>query len=376
MKIVPTGIPNMVKDGESGVFYARAKVGGSNKYRSLDTTKISTAKIRLPDKLKEIREEVPTEKPAQGLEAKATFRDAAARYEQEVKNDSRLEPATVGVRLRPLATLRRTWPDVFDMELRRIKPAMISSYMADYERGKWPFLPPKAKSRTRAGNAPSTVNKMITCLRNVFEVAVKAHVIAKNPAGELTYMPVKKKVLQLPNRSQFAKLVEFIRQKCGKGRMAGDFVEGLAYTGLRLEEANGLQWQHLDHERRMITVMGTKTEGSARVIPMTEAFFQHSLRMKERRELVVGRQVSPTDKVFEVADASASLASGCRAVGVKKMTHHDLRHLFATTCIESGVDIPTVSGWLGHVDGGALAMSTYGHIRPSHSVEAAKKVRF
>jgi len=37
-----------------------------------------------------------------------------------------------------------------------------------------------------------------------------------------------------------------------------------------------------------------------------------------------------------------------------RITHHDLRHLFATTCIEAGVDIPTVSRWLGHQDGGAL----------------------
>jgi len=36
------------------------------------------------------------------------------------------------------------------------------------------------------------------------------------------------------------------------------------------------------------------------------------------------------------------------------------RHIFATTCIESGVDIPTVAGWLGHNDGGLLAMRTYG----------------
>jgi len=46
---------------------------------------------------------------------------------------------------------------------------------------------------------------------------------------------------------------------------------------------------------------------------------------------------------------------------VKRITHHDLRHLFATRCIEAGVDIPTVSRWLGHQDGGALCMKTYGH---------------
>ena len=38
----------------------------------------------------------------------------------------------------------------------------------------------------------------------------------------------------------------------------------------------------------------------------------------------------------------------------------------ATVCIESGVDIPTVSRWLGHKDGGALAMRTYGHLRREH----------
>jgi integrase len=35
--------------------------------------------------------------------------------------------------------------------------------------------------------------------------------------------------------------------------------------------------------------------------------------------------------------------------------------------IESGVDIPTVSRWLGHKDGGALAMRVYGHLRQEHS---------
>jgi site-specific recombinase XerD len=50
--------------------------------------------------------------------------------------------------------------------------------------------------------------------------------------------------------------------------------------------------------------------------------------------------------------------------------------LFATTCIENGVDIPTVSRWLGHSDGGVLAMKTYGHLRPDHSQSAAQKVQF
>jgi Phage integrase family len=63
-------------------------------------------------------------------------------------------------------------------------------------------------------------------------------------------------------------------------------------------------------------------------------------------------------------------------LGLHHLTHHDLRHLFATRCIESGVDIPTVAKWLGHKDGGVLAMQTYGHLRDKHSEHMARKVIF
>ena len=84
----------------------------------------------------------------------------------------------------------------------------------------------------------------------------------------------------------------------------------------------------------------------------------------------------PTDGVMLVAKCQGAINSGCKAVGIKRFTHHDLRHLFATRCIESGVDIPTVAKWLGHKDGGALAMKVYGHLREEHSVGMAKRVSF
>jgi integrase len=65
-----------------------------------------------------------------------------------------------------------------------------------------------------------------------------------------------------------------------------------------------------------------------------------------------------------------------RLVGMERITHHDLRHFFATICIETGVDVPTVASWLGHKDGGALAMKTYKHLLDEHSVVAARKVTF
>jgi integrase len=85
---------------------------------------------------------------------------------------------------------------------------------------------------------------------------------------------------------------------------------------------------------------------------------------------------SPNDKVFRVNEAQNAINSAVSKLGIARITHHDLRHLYATICIESGVDIPTVSPWLGHKDGGALALKTYGHLRREHSLAQAEKVSF
>jgi integrase len=86
------------------------------------------------------------------------------------------------------------------------------------------------------------------------------------------------------------------------------------------------------------------------------------------------RQPKAADRISVNHSATKSLLTACRRLGYPHFTHHDFRHFFATTCIESGVDIPTVSRWLGHKDGGALAMRVYGHLRQEHSFAAIKKV--
>lgn len=83
-----------------------------------------------------------------------------------------------------------------------------------------------------------------------------------------------------------------------------------------------------------------------------------------------------TAKLFKVRDYEKSMTRAAAKGGMTRITHHDLRHFFATICIESGVDIPTVSRWLGHKDGGAPAMKTYGRLRREHSVAQAQKVSF
>lgn len=377
MDIVGTDTRNLIRDAETGIFYARIKIQQRIYVRSLETTKITTARVLLPDKLKEIRESVPAAGATGGvLERNATFSDAAEVYRVQVQQAPRLAASSVDAKLRPLKLIERTWPQLFEKEIRRVTPEALETYMADFERGKWPYKPHNAKSKTVPGNSPSQINKLRACLRNVFGIAVKAHVIAQNPARELQAAAVGRKLLNLPTREQFAKIVSHVRMKAGRGRICGDLIEGLAYSGMRVDESRRVCWQHLDFGRSMMTVYGTKSLTSARQIPMSDAFKKLVLGMREHRVATNGHEPQATDLVFEAKEASMSLAKASLSAGMQKMTHHDLRDLFATTCIEAGVDIPTVALWLGHNDGGVLAMKTYGHVRPAHSAEAMKKVQF
>ena len=126
-------------------------------------------------------------------------------------------------------------------------------------------------------------------------------------------------------------------------------------------------------DRQCVTVtggeVGTKNSQS-RTVPMTGALRDLLLRLRAET------QPADHDFISHIKDAKKCLITACSKLGFPRFTHHDFRHLFATTCIESGVDIPTVSRWLGHKDGGALAMKVYGHLRDAHSSAMAQKVSF
>jgi len=198
----------------------------------------------------------------------------------------------------------------------------------------------------------------------------------RNPALALKKVRVKPKELHLPESAQFKRLVETLRQG-GKirGPRVADMVEFLAYGGMRVRsEALNVKWADVDWERKEIIVRGHEETGTKngeiRRVPMLPDMENLLHRLKENLGAV------GADRIVQMCSCNEALAKGCNAVGISKITHHDLRHLFATRCIEAGVDIPTVSRWLGHKDGGALAMRVYGHLRNEHSLAMAQKVRF
>src|SRR5439155_8240236 len=94
-----------------------------------------------------------------------------------------------------------------------------------------------------------------------------------------------------------------------------------------------------------------KRNNEVREVPM----IPDMRRLLERLRCERGDE-APDAPVMRVRECQKAMDRAARVIGMSRITHHDLRHLFATRSIEAGVDIPTVSRWLGHKDGGALAM--------------------
>lgn len=142
----------------------------------------------------------------------------------------------------------------------------------------------------------------------------------------------------------------------------------LAYSGMRISEARAVCWSDVGKDFILVTggEVGTKNH-EARRVPIIP-----DMRVLLDRMRVAGGK----GPLWTIVTPRIALDNACKRLGLPHVRVHDLRHLFATVCIESGVDIPTISRWLGHKDGGVLALKTYGHLRDEHSQRAAALVTF
>jgi integrase len=354
-----TPVANLVRHVQSGIYYARIRVRGKLIWKTLKSDRISVAKLRLADFHKEERQRAATTQAI--ARGKMTFGDALAAYQEKLRNDPNFKPKTKEYYDFRIKALLKSWPDLKDKDVSKITKAECET---------WSIKNGKAVSS-------SSHNQTIGLLRNIFKIAIEAGARYDNPATAAKRVkPHTKKQIHLPEPQQFEKLVETIRTSgSGFSKSSAELVQFLAYGGFRKSEAQFVTWNDCDFVREKITVRGSpetglksRRVGEYRVVPMISEMRQLLKKIKD------DKTPAPNTPVMRVFECKKSITTACSKLGIPRFTHHDLRHLFATRCIESGVDIPTVSRWLGHKDGGALAMKVYGHLRDDHSTNMAQKV--
>ncbi|MBI4658185.1 MAG: site-specific integrase [Verrucomicrobia bacterium] len=354
-----TPVANLVRNAASGGYYARVRVAGKLIWKSLKTDRMTVAQLRLGDFLKQERHRAEAvQATARG---KMTFEQALKTYEQRLDADVSLKERSKEYRHERIKALLKTWPDLKTLDVRHITKADCLEWAGRFSKQA----------------APSNFNNTAGTLRLILDVALEAGARYDNPAKQIKRVRVRQKHLQLPSHENFLKLVNTIRKNDGGwNHRCADMVEFLTYSGCRKGEAARVSGRDCDFDKGEITVLGDPATGTKnweiRRVPMIPDMRRLLERLREDREEVEFL----TNPVMQIKECQGAINSACNKIGISRLTHHDLRHLFATRCIESGVDIPTVSRWLGHKDGGALAMKTYGHLRDQHSANMAQKVIF
>ncbi|MDB6113044.1 MAG: hypothetical protein JWR69_4794 [Pedosphaera sp.] len=95
-----SSVANLYRYVPTGVYYARPRIGGKLKSKSLKTDKFSVAKMRLADYVKE--EHQRAESLDNAMRGKMTVGDAVEMFKKQLEADRELKPRSKAYRLERL----------------------------------------------------------------------------------------------------------------------------------------------------------------------------------------------------------------------------------------------------------------------------------
>ncbi len=224
----------------------------------------------------------------------------------------------------------------------------------------------------------STVRQIHAILSGTLDAAVRWDWISSNPARVARKPKAKRPEPDPPTSAEAARLSE---EAFRMDDDWGTLVWLAMTTGMRRGELVGLRFSRLDLDDEVIDLRrnwvrgvekNTKTHQNRRIALDSETVVllkEHKDRVRERVDSV-GADFSDELFVFgasKTPDHSEPYPPNAVTQRYKDMaerlgvhTHlHALRHYSATELLTAGVDLPTVSGRLGHGGGGATTLRVY-----------------
>ena len=156
--------------------------------------------------------------------------------------------------------------------------------------------------------------------------------------GLLSYNPMRK-VERIKHRQKqgraltFNERIDFLRRV--RKHPLRDLYEFYLWSGCRRSEALALTWDDVDERTGTLYIHGTKTETSDRVLPINS----HLQKILDNL---------PKKAHGRLFDCSPDHATKAFKSLCPKHKLHDLRHTFATICLERGIARDVVQKWLGH----------------------------
>ncbi len=247
---------------------------------------------------------------------------------------------------------------------------------------------------SESGLGYSTITTIHGVVKPAFEMAVEENLILRNPFTFVLkkYIVDDSKPREALSDGEKASLLDFIKNDKYYSQYY-DAIVFLFETGIRIGELCGLTNDHIDMERRTITidcqlhrnrdgyyVGAPKTQQGYRTLPLSDMAYESlknlmACRSKKQEEVEIcgksgflcfGRDNSPRygtqwDKVFNNIWNKYKKSHECEC---EIFTPHICRHTFATTMARKGMNPAMLKGLLGHSDI-STTYKIYTHLKTS-----------
>lgn len=351
MNLTKSTISNLYR-ADSGTYFLGARIGGQFVRVSLETKSFTNARLKLPQEYE--RQSAAKKRSQSFVSCGNTVASIAARWRLTTGRSKEIGLRSKHYHKECLRMVDKTWDGYRKLVVADITEVQCLAW-AETHRRKY--------SATR-------YNGCVDVMRNIFEVAIKRGLRVDNPFKNIPKAAVKPKTLCLPTQEQFQKILHFLDTH-PRRRQAAIVVRFMAFSGMRLDEAGRVTPAMVEANQFNLPASVVKGKKVARSVPILG-----EMRPLLDKLLADYKANGKKGPLLPCRDPSKSLETCCKLAGATVITNHDLRHLFATRCLESGVDVKTVASWLGHVDGGSLLLKTYAHLRNEHSKRMAQLVRF
>jgi len=369
-----SGVPCITQYTPSGTYFGIAKIRKKQHRVNLGQN-LKVAKREFRAWKAQLRIRIPVRRAASN--APKIWNHYAAQYRQDVQNRIDLAEPSKAYLLQRLKALEASWPNAETFKISETKPKPTlpcSDVMALTKDTIFAWAASYARCYSH-----TAYNNTVTVLQAVLQKAVDAGVLSINPAAQLVRLGEPERTMKwLPSPSQWDNIVDrmstFGRGSC---RRAAVLATLICYTGCRLSEARRIRWADVDFEAKMLLIHGSKGrkkrgQQRTRLVPLHRRLEEFLRRLRAPQQL----ELMPVEFVAPARECLGTLQRACRELGFRPLTHQDLRHVFATWCVEQGVDIPTVADMLGHRDGGKLLLGRYRHLRTEHLKTVGAKLNF
>lgn len=215
-----------------------------------------------------------------------------------------------------------------------------------------------AQQRLAEGAHRHTVGKELITLRRVL-VAEHERVALPVPPRDL----IPKWKMEYAPRTRHLSRLDFERLMVKTPAARRLWLMVAAYTGGSFGELVRLEWHHVDLDRGLIHLPGTKAKDRRRTVPLADPLRPWLFGAKQR----TGRVLAKWHNVRR------DLAHYCAKAKIPKVTPNDLRRTFASWLVDAGVPHLTVAHLLGH-SSTRMVEKVYGRLDRGHYAAAVSKL--